>query len=179
MGFAAFTFLVIFLLIASGGLLIFYREAMLQRISAVITPAKQAALRHSIQRRVSVAGIVQRFERVLAQEPGRGLCRAAAPHPCRLSQRLRGKCLLWREGAGSPGLVAVDLAERTGQLQPVLHLRHGLGPGLSAARFLAGEKDRQAAGAIRRGLPDVLDLLVICMEAGQSLDQATARTAKN
>jgi tight adherence protein C len=27
-------------------------------------------------------------------------------------------------------------------------------------------------------LPDVLDLLVICMEAGQSLDQATARTAQ-
>ena len=31
---------------------------------------------------------------------------------------------------------------------------------------------------MRRGLPDVLDLLVICIEAGQSLDQATARTAE-
>jgi tight adherence protein C len=30
---------------------------------------------------------------------------------------------------------------------------------------------------ITRGLPDVLDLLVICMEAGLSLDQATARSA--
>ena len=29
MGFAAFTFFVIFLLIASGGLLLFYREAMI------------------------------------------------------------------------------------------------------------------------------------------------------
>lgn len=35
---------------------------------------------------------------------------------------------------------------------------------------------RQAA--IRRGLPDILDLLVICIEAGQSLDQATARTSE-
>jgi tight adherence protein C len=31
---------------------------------------------------------------------------------------------------------------------------------------------------LTRGLPDVLDLLVICMEAGLSLDQATARSAQ-
>jgi hypothetical protein len=32
------SFLLVFLLIASGGLLLFYREAMLQRISEVINP---------------------------------------------------------------------------------------------------------------------------------------------
>jgi tight adherence protein C len=37
-------------------------------------------------------------------------------------------------------------------------------------------KKRQSK--ITRGLPDVLDLLVICMEAGLSMDQATARTAQ-
>ena len=37
--------------------------------------------------------------------------------------------------------------------------------------------NRQAK--VRRGLPDVLDMLVICVEAGLSLDQATARTARN
>src|ERR1700751_2354128 len=66
MGFAAFTFVVIFLLIATGGLLLFYRATMLQRISAVVTPRTvQGGLFRRLQRRVSVGGVVQRFERVM------------------------------------------------------------------------------------------------------------------
>src|ERR1700722_12207088 len=67
MGFAAFTFFVIFLLIASGGLLLFYRAAMLQRISSVVTPrARQAGgLYGSLQRHVSVGAMVGRFERIM------------------------------------------------------------------------------------------------------------------
>ena len=42
MGFAIFTFLAVFLLIGSGGLLLFYREAMLKRISEVINPRREA-----------------------------------------------------------------------------------------------------------------------------------------
>ena len=41
MVFAVFAFLAVFLLIASGGLLLFYREAMLQRISEVINPRRK------------------------------------------------------------------------------------------------------------------------------------------
>ena len=42
MGFAILTFLAVFLLIASGGLLLFYREAMLQRIARSDQSASQA-----------------------------------------------------------------------------------------------------------------------------------------
>ena len=38
MGLALFAFIAIFLLIGSAGLLMFYRAAMLQRLSAVISP---------------------------------------------------------------------------------------------------------------------------------------------
>jgi hypothetical protein len=40
MGFAAITFFVIFLLMASGGLLLFYREAMMERLNAVVAPRR-------------------------------------------------------------------------------------------------------------------------------------------
>ncbi len=41
-----------------------------------------------------------------------------------------------------------------------------------------GRKITNRQKKMERGLPDVLDLLVICIEAGLSLDQATARTAE-
>jgi tight adherence protein C len=53
-----------------------------------------------------------------------------------------------------------------------------LGLGFLAPDFWLGRKISTRQAAIRRGLPDVLDLLVICIEAGQSLDQATIRTAE-
>ena len=43
MGIAAVTFVVIFLLISSGGLLLFYREAMVQRLSGLLTPGQKKA----------------------------------------------------------------------------------------------------------------------------------------
>jgi tight adherence protein C len=53
-----------------------------------------------------------------------------------------------------------------------------LGLGFLAPDFWLGRRISTRQKRIRRGLPDVLDLLVICIEAGLSLDQATARTAR-
>ncbi len=47
------------------------------------------------------------------------------------------------------------------------------GPELYLKNAIAKRKDR-----LRKGLPDALDLLVICAEAGQSLDAALARVAR-
>jgi tight adherence protein C len=49
--------------------------------------------------------------------------------------------------------------------------------GFLAPDFWLDRRIKTRQGKIRRGLPDVLDLLIICIEAGLSLDQATARTA--
>ena len=53
-----------------------------------------------------------------------------------------------------------------------------LGLGFLAPDFWLGKMIKGRQKKMERGLPDVLDLLVICIEAGLSLDQATARTAE-
>ena|ERR1035438_3202221 len=67
MGIAIFAFCVIFALIATGGLLLFYREAMIQRITEVINPSpKPKSLLSSLQQTgLSIGGVVEHFEQVL------------------------------------------------------------------------------------------------------------------
>ena len=43
MGIATVTFIVIFILLSSAGLLLFYREAMVQRLSDLLTPGRKKA----------------------------------------------------------------------------------------------------------------------------------------
>src|ERR1700739_4647795 len=67
MAFAILTFVFVFLLIASGGLILFYRQAMVERISAVISPrAKQASLRGTLEHTGAALGsMVEHFEKVV------------------------------------------------------------------------------------------------------------------
>jgi tight adherence protein C len=52
-----------------------------------------------------------------------------------------------------------------------------VGGGFLIPDFYLGHLIKKRQKQIQKGLPDVLDMLVICIEAGLSLDQATARTA--
>jgi tight adherence protein C len=52
-----------------------------------------------------------------------------------------------------------------------------IGLGFLIPDFVLGHKITKRQKAIHRSLPDVLDMLVICIEAGLSMDQATARSA--
>ena len=58
----------VFVLIVTGGLLLFYREEMLQRISEAINPEqpKQKSLMSAIQQTgLSIGGVIEHFENVL------------------------------------------------------------------------------------------------------------------
>lgn len=69
MGVAVFAFIVIFLLFASAGLILFYREAMLQRIAAVTAPRgerKPKGIVSTIQQTgLSLSTVVEQFDRVM------------------------------------------------------------------------------------------------------------------
>jgi tight adherence protein C len=181
MGIAVFAFVVIFLLIASGGLLLFYREAMLQRISAVVTPrAKHTkTLLNTIQQtRFSLGGMVEHLERVLPRSQAevsvvqQRLIRAGIRSESAVKIFYGAKVLV------PLALCFLVLVTGIAQSSPFFVYVTALALGFIAPDFWLGRRISARQAQIRRGLPDALDLLVICIEAGQSLDQATARTAE-
>jgi tight adherence protein C len=179
MGYAIFAFFGVFLMIVSGGLLLFYREEMLQRISDAINPQrKEKSLLTAIQQTgLSIGGVIEHFENILPK-----------------SQAEVSIVLQRLQRAGFRDESAVKIFYGSKVLVPLLFcilvLVTGLGDmggffvyiiaaalGFLAPDFWLGRRIKKRQSKVRRGLPDVLDLLVICIEAGLSLDHATARTA--
>ena len=175
------SFVVVFLLIASFGMLVFYREAMLQRIAEVINPAaakKPKSLLETIQQTgISIGGVVEHFEQVLPKSQAevsivrQRLIRAGYRRDTAINVFYGSKVL-------TP-LLACALAWVTGlvSLGPLFVIVLSLCLGFMVPDFWLGRQIKKRQKRIRLGLPDVLDLLIICVEAGLSLDQATARTA--
>ena len=180
MGFVAFVFLAIFLLIASGGLLLFYREAMLQRLSSVLAPrARQGDLLNNIQQAgFSFGGMVEHLERVLPKSQAevsvmqQRLIRAGYRTDSAMKMFYGAKVFV------PLALCLLALLSGFGQSYPFFAYASALGVGFLLPDFWLGRRISFRQKRIRLGLPDVLDLLVVCIEAGLSVDQATARTTE-
>jgi tight adherence protein C len=180
MGFIVLTFVAVFLLVGSGGLLLFYREMMLKRISETISPRTndKTLLKAVKEAKTSLGSMMERFENFMPK-----------------SDKEVGVALQRLQRAGYRGEQAVKvfygckvvvpitlsvIAFATGlaNLGPFFVYLLTLGGGFLAPDFILGKKIEKRQKKLTRGLPDVLDLLVICMEAGLSLDQAMARTTQ-
>lgn len=181
MGFAFVMFLAVFLLIASGGLILFYREAMLERISEVINPRpKKTSLITAIQDSgFSIGGALEHFETFLPKSQAEQSI--VKQRLIRAGYRDEGAIKTFYGTKVLVPLLLCAIAAATG----LAHLAGSffvyvscLGVGFLAPDFWLGNRIKKRQGRIRRGLPDVLDLLVICIEAGLSLDQATQRAAE-
>jgi tight adherence protein C len=177
---AVLTFIVIFALLGSGLLLLFYREAMIKRISEVINPKpKQRSFIETIQQTgSSLSGMVEHFEQVLPKSQAeisvaqQRLVRAGFREPQSVKVLYGAKVLL--------PIILVGVAFATGIMAKSTFMACAfcIGGGFLIPDFYLGHLIKKRQKAIHRGLPDVLDMLVICIEAGLSLDQATARTAE-
>lgn len=74
-------------------------------------------------------------------------------------------------------LCAVVLLSGLAAASPFIICVAALGVGYLGPDFWIGRRISVRQSQLRRGLPDMLDLLVICIEAGLGLDQATSRAA--
>lgn len=180
MGIVVTSFVVIFLMIASAGLLIFYRQAMVQRMSGVISPdSRLGGLRSAVQSGgLSVGGMIGELNNIVPKSQAE----------VSVSQQRLIRAGFRRESAvrvfgGAKFLVPAVLclvAFASGISSGNAFFTYFLCAGLGylAPDFWLGRKIKSRQKKIQRGLPDVLDLLVICIEAGLSVDQATKRAAE-
>lgn len=184
MGVAIFAFVVFFLLIASAGLILFYREAMLQRIAAVTAPrtaAKTGAkgLGGAIhQTGLSLTTIVEQFERVMPKNEKD--TSTARQRLIRAGYRNQSTLKVFQGSKVFVPLVLCIVVLVTGlsRYSPFFFYLLALGIGYLGPDLWLRRQISQRQKKLRRALPDVLDLMIICIEAGLSLDQAVVRTSQ-
>jgi tight adherence protein C len=177
--YAVIAFCVVFLLIVSGGLLLFYREAMFQRISEVINPRpKQKSLLSAIQQTgISIGGVVEHFENVLPKSQAEVSVSLQKLQHAGYRNESAVKIFYGSKVLVPIVLVILCLVTGVGHFGGFFAYALALGLGFLVPDFWLGRRIKKRQSLIRRGLPDVLDLLVICIEAGLSLDQGVARTS--
>ena len=174
------TFALVFLLVVSTGLLVFYREALVTRLASVVAP--QAQPRRwwdwgALKPQTAVENIISPFERVLPRSPEevsvtqKRLIRAGFRQARHVNIFYGCKVL-------SPfffcALVTVTQFYHYGAL---FAYSMAAGLGFLVPDFVLGNLISRRQLNIQLGLPEALDLMVICVEAGLSLDQAIMRVA--
>lgn len=182
MGIALFAFIAIFVLIGSAGLLISFRAGMSQRVSAAIAPDHHHEnWIDTLKKRPkeSIKAVVQPFDKILpktAQEVSvaqKRLMRAGYRDDSHLRIFYGSKVLVPLVFCA---VFALSGASR--YFNPLMLYVSALGLGYLAPDFWIGRRIKRRQTNIRLALPDFLDLMVVCVEAGLSLDQGLARTAE-
>jgi tight adherence protein C len=178
--FAVSAFVVIFLVTLIAGLALFYRESMAQRVSEVITPnqKKESLWTQAQATGAKLTGVLGRVEKVMPRSEGESsviqqrLIRAGFRKDKAVNYFYSAKVLV------PLFLTFLALVTGLGSYSPFFIYAMCLALGFLAPDFWLGRRITARQAKIRRGLPDVLDLLVICIEAGLGMDQATARTSE-
>jgi tight adherence protein C len=180
MGVAIAAFCAVFLLITSAGLLVFYRETISARISTAINPQvrRHKNLKSTIlDTREVLEGVVERFEKVVPKSQAEVSIVQERLIRAGYRQGSAVKVFYGAKVMTPLALCLLALVSGVGSSNSFFVYIACLGLGFLAPDFVLGKLISNRQVKVRRGLPDVLDMLVICVEAGLSLDQATARTA--
>ena len=179
MGIALLTFISVFTLIASAGIWLAEREKKPQIASVLLTPEQRRGLSGSLkQAGVSLGNLVEHLEGVVPKSQAeisvmqQRMIRAGYRGESAVSVFYGAKCV------SMAGFLVLVLVTGIASANYFFIILLALALGFLAPDFWLGRRIKSRQREIRLGLPDVLDLLVVCVEAGLSLDQATVRTAE-
>ena len=181
MGLATICFIGVFTLIASGGLLLFYREAMVQRLTDVVLQRpKRGPLLETIQQTgTSIGGMVGNLDRMVPKTGEEKSVIATRLARAGYRNETAAKYLYGAKVAGP--LLLLMVSSMLGLMQSssfIFAAAASVGLGFILPDFWLSNRIKARQKKIARGLPDSLDFMVICIEAGLSIDQAIARTAE-
>jgi tight adherence protein C len=177
---AIFAFLAAFLSMSSLGFLLFYRYTPQRRLSQVVARAEDASILRSLAppTRSRLERLVKPFQKMVPRNPadvsivqGR-LARAGYREPSYVNIFYSSKVLV-------PGaLCLLATVTQVYAYAPLFVYAVAAGLGFLAPDFWLNHRIAARKTTLRLGLPEALDLLVICVEAGLSVDKATMRTAE-
>ena len=177
---AIFAFLAAFLLVSSLGLLLFYRYTPLRRLSQVVSRADDANILRSIAPTSSsrLERLVKPFQKIVPRNPAevstvqKRLGRAGYREQSYVNIFYSSKVLV-------PGaLCLIATVTQVYAYSPLFVYALAAGLGYLAPDFWLSNRIKARKTQLGLGLPEALDLMVICVEAGLSVDKATMRTAE-
>jgi tight adherence protein C len=175
---AVLAFICVFLLVGSAGMLLFYRQSMVKRISTVVAQTQRASFSQTLRSTgTSLGSMVKQFERVVPKSQAetsvvqQRMIRAGYRKDSSISFFYGAKVVV------PLALCVVVFFSGLAKGNPIFLYVAAAGLGYLIPDFWLGRKIKSRQSEIRLALPDVLDMLVICVEAGLGLDQATARTS--
>ena len=173
-------FIASFILVLSAGLLLFYRDVVLDRLQAVVQPSGESSwsrLTRAWRKPEAVESIVRPFEKVVPRSPAevsviqKRLIRAGYRKPTAVNTFYAAKVL------APLILTLLATVTRVYQVGPFFIYGLSIALGFLLPDFWLGNRMKNRQLKIRLGLPEALDLMVICTEAGLGLDQAIQRVA--
>jgi len=180
MALALFAFIAAFLLMSSLGFIFFRRQNMLRRLAKVVTRPTDAILLESIapSPRARIEQLAKPFEKVVPRSAEdvstvqKRLTRAGFRELAYVNIFYSAKVLV-------PALLCIlATVTQVYSYAPLFVFALAAGLGFMVPDFWLSNRISARKLNLRLGLPEALDLIVICVEAGLSMDKAAMRTSE-